>query len=264
MNIILRELRAHSKSLLIWVVSMFAVSLMWTAEFSAYYKNPEMLEILDAIPQAMLEAFFMANANFTTLTGFISVVIIYYYIMLGAHAVLLGSNIISKEERDKTTEFFLTLPISRQKVLLCKFASSMIISLMINVACIASIYVFTTQYEKEAGFNTFMLLIALAMFLIQMIFVSMGMFISALVKQFKKSSSYAVSILTVLYLLSVIFALSEDLDYLKYVTPFKYFEPYFILTNNALDGTYVVISVVFTLVMVLSAYIVYPKRDLRL
>ena len=234
------------------------------SRFSAYYNNPEMSDILDAMPQALLDAFSMGNANLTTLTGYVSVAVVYFYIMMGVHAVMLGSGIISKEERDKTAEFFLVLPVSRQKVIIMKLIAALINCIILNLVTIASIYAFAIPYERDSGFNRFMLLVLIAMFLIQMIFLSMGMGIAAIVRRYKKSSLYAVSILTGLYLVSVITALSDKVEKLKYLTPFKYFEPADILENDALEGVYVIIALSFITVMLAVTYLLYPKRDLRL
>ena len=264
MNIILRELKAYQKSLLIWLGCMIAFVAMFTAEFSAYYNNPEMSEILDAMPQALLDAFSMSNANLTTLTGFVSVAVIYFYIILGVHAVMLGSGIISKEERDKTAEFFLVLPVSRQRVIIMKLIAAVINCVVLNLVTIISIFAFAIPYDREPGFNRFMMLVLIAMFLIQMIFLSMGMGIAAAVKRYKKSSVYAVAILTGLYLVSVITALSDKVENLKYLTPFKYFEPADILKHDTLESVYVIIALCFIAAMLAVTYWLYPKRDLRL
>ncbi len=57
MNIFVRELKANLKSLLIWGVIVILFVMVGVSKFSAYYNNPEMLAILDAMPPAMLAAF---------------------------------------------------------------------------------------------------------------------------------------------------------------------------------------------------------------
>ena len=74
MHVIKWELKANLKSLLIWCAIFTALIFMMTSEFSAYYNNPEMADIMKMFPEAMLKAFSMDNANLTTTTDRKSVV----------------------------------------------------------------------------------------------------------------------------------------------------------------------------------------------
>ncbi len=262
MNIIKRELRAHMKSLIIWSVSIIALVAMMTSEFSAYYNNPEMADILDAMPQPMLEAFSMAGANLTTVSGFISMASLYFYILLSIYAALLGSSIISKEERDKTAEFFLTLPVSRVKVIFCKVVSAIILCVVINIVTTLAVYGTTIQYDRGEEFNKFMLLMMSGIFIIQMIFMSVGMLLSAVVKRYKLSGKYSMILLFGLYAVSILVSLSDKLENFKYITPFKYFEANYILHQGNLEFKYLLLSMVIIVVSIAGTFIVYPRRDL--
>ena len=44
--------------------------------------------------------------------------------MATVHAAMLGADIISKEERDKTAEFLFVKPISRNKIIISKLLGS--------------------------------------------------------------------------------------------------------------------------------------------
>ena len=46
----------------------------------------------------------------------------YFVLMVSISAAMWGSDIISKEERDKTVEFALTLPVTRGRVVTAKTA----------------------------------------------------------------------------------------------------------------------------------------------
>lgn len=264
MNIIKRELRANMKSLLIWSGCIFAFIAMMMSEFSAYYNNPEMADILDAMPEALLKGLAMNNANLTTVSGFVSIASVYFYIMLGIFAVLLGSTIISKEERDKTVEFFLTLPVSRQKVIVSKWVAAVINCIIINLVTGLSVFATTVKYEPDNEFYTFLGLMLLAIFIIQLIFLSIGMLLAAIMKRYKKSGSYSISILLVTYILSIVVALSNKIEFMKYLTPFKYFEASYLLNESKLEGVYLLISFGIIVVAMAGTFIVYPKRDLHI
>ncbi len=264
MDIIKRELRANAKSLLIWSVVMVIFIIMMVSEFSAYYNNPEMADILDAMPEAMMQAFSLSGNNLTTPSGFISLASIYFYLVLGVFAVLLGSNIISKEERDKTAEFFLTLPISREQVILSKWIAAIINCAVISTVTGLAIIVTMLKYDIDSDFYQFIFLLMFAVFMVQMIFLSIGMLLSSVLKRYKASGKVSASILMALYMVSVISALSSNLENLKYITPFKFFEPNKLLQNGQYEIEYVLITIAIIAVCMIGTFLVYPKRDLHL
>jgi len=237
---------------------------MMTSEFSAYYNNPAMLDILDSMPKAILDAFSMSGSNLTTVSGFISMASFYFYLLLSIHAVLLGSTLISKEERDKTVEFLMTLPVARKKVIFSKLVAGILISVIMNLVVLISIYATTIPYDRGDGFNKFMILLMIAIFIIQMIFMSIGMLFGAIMKRYKKSGNYSLSLLLGLYFLYVIIGLSQSLEKLKYLTPFKYFESSLILKTGQLEGVYVLISISIIVVAIFFTFVVYSKRDLHI
>ncbi|MCK5155491.1 MAG: ABC transporter permease subunit, partial [Spirochaetales bacterium] len=242
MNIIKRELRANMKSLLIWICCIAAIIFMMMSEFSAYYNNPEMTAILDSMPKALMEAFSLDSANLTTVSGFVSMTSTYFSIMLGIYAVLLGNSIIAKEERDKTVEFFLTLPVTRQKVIFSKLISAVINCISINAATGLVIYITSVEYTPDSAFYKFLGLMLFTIFIIQMIFLSIGMLLAAIIKRYKKSGIYAVSILLITYILSILVGISDKIDFMKYLTPFKYFEAGSLLNKGRLDTVFLLLS----------------------
>jgi ABC-2 type transport system permease protein len=60
----------------------------------------------------------------------------------------------------------------------------------------------------------------------------------------------------------VLSGLSENLEFLKYVSPFKYFDPAMLLHESRIDITFVAISAGIIAVCLVGAYLTYSKRDL--
>lgn len=264
MHIIKRELRANAKSLLIWSGVMIVFILAMVSEFSAYYNNPEMADIFDSMPEAMMNAFSLTGSNLTTPSGYIGLTSVYFYLVLGVFAVLIGSNIISKEERDKTVEFLLTLPVSREQVILSKWVAAIINCITITIVTGFAIIGSMMKYDIDKAFYKFIFLLMIAIFMTQMIFLSIGMLLASVLKRYKASGKISASILMVLYMISVISALSSKLDNLKYLTPFKYFESSGILLNGKFELEYIMLTLGIVSVCIVGTFIIYPKRDLHL
>ena len=262
MNIFLRELRANIRSLLIWgvIVILFITAAM--LEFSGYHGNPEMMEVLNSMPPALLEAFQLNAFNFTTVTGFFGVMFIWFALLSSVFSVMLGSDIISKEERDKTVEFSLTLPIPRQKLITSKILAAVVNCIAFLLITWGISLVHVARYQPESEFYNFLSLCMLAIFIMQMIFLAVGIFLGCAMKHYKRANSVAVSLLLGIYFISIISGLQEELEFLKYVTPFKYFDPAILLRESSIDLTFVALSVGIIAVLIAGSYLTYSRRDL--
>jgi ABC-2 type transport system permease protein len=262
MNIFFRELKANFKSLLIWggIVILFVV--VGISKFSAYYGNPELLAILNNVPPAMLAALNLNAFNLTTITGFLGVMFLYFALILSISAVMWGSDIISKEERDKTVEFALTLPVTRGKLITAKIATVVVNSIVLLLLTWVTTLVNMAKYQPDSEFFKFLALSMLAIFIMQMIFLAVGVFLGCAMKQHKRAGSVAVSILLGTYFLSIISGLSKDLDFLKYFSPFKYFDPAVLLRESRIELPFVGLSIGIIAVCLVAAYLTYSKRDL--
>jgi ABC-2 type transport system permease protein len=81
-------------------------------------------------------------------------------------------------------------------------------------------------------------------------------------KQYKRASSVAVSIILTAYFLSILSGLKQNLEFLKYFTPFKYFDAGELFRNGQMSGTYLLLSAAIIVVCVAAAYLAYNRRDL--
>jgi len=95
-----------------------------------------------------------------------------------------------------------------------------------------------------------------------MIFLAVGIFLGCAMKHYKQSSAVAIALLLGTYFLSVLSGLSEDLEFLKYFTPFEYFDPARLLHESSIDLAYVGLSAGIIAVCLVGAYLTYSRRDL--
>ncbi|MGC9335307.1 MAG: ABC transporter permease subunit, partial [Anaerolineae bacterium] len=248
MNIFVRELKANFRSLLIWGVIVVLFVTVGVSKFSAYYNNPEMLAILDQMPPALMSAFNFQAFNLTTLSGFFGVMFTYFALLLSIAAAMWGSDIISKEERDKTVEFSLTLPVTRSRLVTAKSLAALVNCIGLLLITWGASVVSAAQYQPDSDFCAFLRLCMLALFIMQLIFLAIGVFLGCAMRRYKRAGAVAVSVLLGTYFLSVISGLSRDLDFLKYLSPFKYFDAGVLLREARLDVTFVLLSAGIVLV----------------
>ena len=262
MNIFLRELKANLKSLLIWSGIIVLLIMIAVTKFSAFAGDPEMLKMLDSLPPVMLDALNMRAFNLTTLSGFYGIMFIYFGLMGAIAAAMWGSEIISKEERDKTVEFSLVLPVSRGQVVTAKALAALVncaafvlITWMVSVGAVQS-------YQPDQAYYDFLALEMQAMFAIELIFLAVGLLLGCAMRQYKLSGSTAVGIILLTYFMSIISGMQAELDFLKYFTPFRYFNASDLFRTGQLDGAYVALSAALIVGCVTAAYWAYARRDL--
>jgi len=262
MNIFWREVKGNLRSLLIWGVIVVLFTWMGVSKFSAYFENPEMLAILDSMPPAMLAAFNMTAFNLTTISGFFGLMFTYYALMLGIAAAMWGSDIISKEERDKTVEFSLTLPVTRGRVVTAKALAALMNCIGLLLITWGISLAVAQGYQPDGGFFKFLALCMAALFMLELIFLAIGIFLGCAMKRYKRAGAVAVSLLLGTYFLSILSALNKDLDWLKYLTPFKYFDAGLLLRESRFDLLFVGLAAAIVVACMAGAYLTYARRDL--
>ncbi len=262
MNIFFRELRANLKSLIIWCVVLVLLVIGGAAKFTAYYHDPSMLAVLDALPKGMVDALELKAFNLTTVTGFYGIMMIYYALMGGIAAAMWGSDSISKEERDKTVEFSLVLPVSRGRVVTGKLLAALVNCIIFVLVTWGVSLAVAQQFQPEQDFNKFLTLEMAGMFIIELIFLAVGLLLGCSMKQYKQSGNIAIGVILVTYFLSVMSGMQANLDFLKYFSPFKYFDAGVLLRSGKLDPMYILLSAAIIAVCVIAAYWTYNKRDL--
>ncbi len=262
MNIFVREMKSNLRSLLIWGVIVILFISIGFSKFAAYENNPELVAILDGLPPAVLSAFNLEAFNLTTITGFFGVMFTYFALILSIAAAMWGSDIISKEERDKTVEFALTLPVTRSKVVTAKGLAALVNCIGLLLITWGATLASAQSYQTNAEFYRFLNLSMLALFLMQLIFLAIGLFLGCALKQYKRAASVAVSLLLGTYFLSILSSLNEDLRFLEYFSPFKYFDPGALLRDSRMDITFVALSAAIIVASIVGAYLTYTRRDL--
>ena len=218
--------------------------------------------VMDSVPPAMLAALNMNAFNLTTVTGFYGVMFTYFALILSISAAMWGSDIISKEERDKTVEFSLTLPVTRGKLVTAKAAAVMVNCIVLLLITWGITLVNAGKYQPDSAFYDFVSITMLAFLFMQMIFLAIGIFLGCAMKQHKRAGSVAVSLLLGSYFVSIISGLSKNLEFLKYISPFRYFDPALMLRESKLEITFVLLSGAIVVVSLAGAYLSYSKRDL--
>lgn len=262
MNIFIHELKSNIKSLLIWSVIIGLLIVIAVAKFSGFADNPEMLSLFDSMPDAVIQVMQVEVFNLTTLTGFFGLMFLYFSLMGAMAAVLWGTGIISKEERDKTVEFSLVLPVSRNHVITFKALAALIYCVAYVLITWGIALVLVRTYQPDPAFYKFLTLEMLAMFLIEIIFLSVGLLLGCSMKQYKLAGSAGVAFILGTYFLSILIDLTDKTRFLRVFSPFKYFNVGELYNTGRFEGIYLFLTAGIVIICLAVAYFMYNRRDL--
>ena len=261
MTLVKHELRQGKTSFLIWTVSIGFLLATCIFLFPEMKGQMESVNDVFASMGSFTEAFGMDRLNFGTLTGFYAVECGNVLGLGGAfYAALCAVGILSKEEKDKTSEFLLTHPVNRKRVITEKLFSVLIqitaMNIIVYALALGSIAaVGETIPLKEIS------LIHLAYYLLQIELAGICFGISAFLK--KGSVGVGLGIAVIMYFLNLIANIADVAEFLKYITPYGYCEGADIVSNGSLDGTLVAIGAVIGIVGIIIAYLKYTKKDIN-
>lgn len=265
MNIFLREMKANRKSLIIWCIGMILMIISGMSKFAGYASSGmDINDIMAIFPKSLLNVMGISGFDLSTAIGFYGVLFLYLILLAASHAVMMGTNIISKEERDKTSEFLLVKPVSRSKVITSKLLAVLLNVAILNIVTFITSLFIVNYFNKDNESLGTILMLMIGMFILQLIFMSIGSLSAATIKKSKAAISTATGILLITFMLYMATNMNERLENLRYITPFKYFEAESIILGNGIDPFFIILSVIIIGVALVGTYGLYKKRDLNL
>lgn len=262
MNIFLRELKANRKALIIWSVCMFLLVLSGMGKYTAY-SSGQSNDVFAKMPYSIKALLGIGSFDVTTMKGYFAMLFLYIELTAAVHAVLLGAGIIAKEERDKTTEFLMIKPVSRTTIITSKLLAALVNIFILNIVSLVSSIVMVAAYNKGNDISSEIEMFILSMFIVQLIFLSIGTALASFIRNPKSSGSLSVGILLVSFVISKITDLTDKLNVLNILSPFKYFSYENMAAGNGLNIGIVILSLLLVAAFSASTYFFYQKRDLN-
>ena len=260
MTLVFHELRRNSLSLIIWSA---VIAFMLGVCIVIY---PEMASQMDELSSMMSDmgsfssAFGMDQLNFGEFMGYFAIECGNTLGLGGAmFAAIVGATALAKEEKDGTAEFLLTHPISRTRIITDKLIAVILQVAILSVASMAVSFLAILAVGVEAEFGK-LALVFLAFFLLQIEFAAITFGISA----FMKSGPVGVGLGLVfgLYLVNILSNLTEELEVLKYITPFAYADGTHIVPEGSIDLKYLAVGLALAVLGIAAAYVKYNKKDI--
>ena len=264
MNIYKHEFKMNLKSVVIWSVSIALLILVYLSAFTAIAVDAEMMnEMMASFPEELLIAFGMTDMDLSTVLGFYGVIFLFCQICLAIQAANYGFSLVSIEERELTADFLLAKPVGRTKILTSKLLSAITGLTITNIVVWVSSFIIINMVRDGKEYETkALLLLLLSIVIFQLFFLSVGMLISLLVKRVRNVTPFSMALVFGMYVLSAFGGMLGE-DKLEIISPFKHFEPTYIIKNVEYDLPLVLISVFAILISVVGSYVLYSKRNIH-
>ncbi|MDP4093145.1 MAG: ABC transporter permease subunit [Bacillota bacterium] len=265
MNIFLRELKAHRKSLIIWCICMVFLIAASMGKYEGLSSSGQsMSELLNDFPKSLKAIFGMGTFDIAKVSGYFAVMFLFIQLMAAVHAAMLGADIISKEERDKTSEFLFVKPVSRTSIISSKLSAALVNVVILNLVTFISSLALVGKYSKGEAVSGDITKLMIGMFIVQLIFMSVGSGIAAISKNPKTATAVSTGILLTTFILAELIDVSGKIDFLKFLTPFKYFSPDTLMYGGAFGLGFLAFSVLIIAVTFGMTYKFFSARDLRI
>ncbi len=260
MVLFLHELKRGRLSLIIWslaVAYMLAICVFIYPEIGSQMDE---MTAMFADMGAFSEAFGMDRINFGEFLGFFAVECGEMMgIGGGIFAAILGIGALSKEENDKTADFLLTHPVSRTSVVTAKLLSVVAQIVVFNLVIILITGVSILAIGEEPSLKKLALLF-LSYFILQLEIAIVCFAISAFMK--KKGVGIGLGLTVALYFMNLISNITEDMEFLKYLTPYAYTESASVMESEKLEWKFVFIGLGVMAVAIIAAFKKYNSKDI--
>lgn len=263
-NLYLKELKRNRKNLITWS----AITVGFTVLLLAIYPSMEdmgkdLTTMMEKLPAELGKALGMDANTWSNVLGFYSTYFgIYIVLLIGIFTMSTGATIISKEERDGTSEFLFTKPITRATIFKTKTTALFTLMAIIIIVQLLSAIVMLLVVGKNVDWHALAVMQFHGIILI-LFFTCLGQLISFYFEPKRNFMGMVVGIIFGCYFINAISKTSESVEWLGYISPFHYLD--FTPLDPGYDvnwiGTSSIVAISIGLVMYSKSLLL--KKDLR-
>ncbi len=261
MNIIKMDLKLTRKNFIIWTISLSIITVLTSLFFSSFKESMDVIEkLLKAFPKSIMDSMGVDLNVFSSFPAYLSYIIGYILIASCIYSMQLGLNITSKEKTIGMSDFLVTKPINRTKIVIYKYIASIIrIGLLTLLLFIVSIVLNSFYGNSNRGS---IISIFISILLIECFFIALGAFISSLMKQNKNILPISMVTVFVMFFITMIERMFKD-DKLKYLSPFSHMDISKIVVTNTFDNKLVVLNIILTMLLFMLSILIYNREDFK-
>lgn len=261
-----RTIQNRKISLIVYCLAGILLLWMYVAMFPSIQQQAEIFtEIMEGYPEGFLKAFGIDESfNFSTIENFLSIEqfsLVWPIILIFIIVSLAGSGISGEIERG-TAEILLSRPVSRLKIFFGRYLAGLFTLLVFTIFSVFAISPLSELHNIDYIFENYITFSILG-FLFGWAVFSLAMMFSALFSEKGKTYMLTAGILVVMYVLNLVAALKENLQDLKFLSFFHYFNYQGALIHNTIELETIWVFAAVIIFCTLIGAICFSKRDIR-
>lgn len=259
-----RELKVNLKNFLIWTIILISLFMIVFLIYPSIMnsENTKMLnEMMTMFPKEVLTAFNMDISSIDTAFGWMKTEgFVFVLLITSIYSGILGSNILLKEENDKTIEYLNMLPITRKNIVLTKVIVSVIY--IILMVLILGIFNFIGLSLIEDFSKKEFILLSITPIFSSLVTFFLCLFISTFTNKTKKMLGISLGIVFISYFFQIISEMSESVEFLKYFSIFTLADIRNVITKVTINPVMVIIAFILSGLFLTLTLIHYEKKEL--
>ena len=264
-NLFLKEMRRNASSLMIWMIVITFLIVLTMSVYRTFMDNQsKIVGMLSLIPKGALQFKGISNFNdLLSVLGFYSVNNIIYMMVLGSiFAIVLSSNILLKEEYNKTAEYLLTRPVTRSEIFFSKLAVLLLNVFLLNlVTSLAGFICIELVKRGPFSIGSFLILSTYTL-LLNILFAAIGLFISTLIKRAKPVTTFSIGLVLILYFIYTLSKITESASKIGYISPFRFANVDAINPHYALEFWHLAYFIGISLLLTGLSCRIYIRKDI--
>lgn len=260
MNIMIfkNTISTRKTSTFVWALSMGLFGFLFTAMHQNFAGN--ITQFADTFPEG-LSAFIGDIALAAEPAGFLGVELygLFLPMVLAVVGLGFGASAIGREEEAGTLEVLLASPISRSRIIMQKFAAIKTSLFIIAAATWVAIAIGSVLFV----FNVDLFHVALASlsaFLLGLIYATAALCAQSITGKRGIGIGFGAGLLAITYFADIVSKLIESLSFLKYVSPFYYFDVSNVLFGKGSLSNFIILATI-SIVFYLIAHTAFVQRD---
>lgn len=259
-----REMKINLKSFIIWtsiLIGLFLVVFLMYPSIIDSGNMQMMDEMMAMFPEEVLKAFNMDISTIDTAFGWLKTEgFVFVLLITGVYSGILGSNILLKEESDKTIEYLNSVPVSRKKIVINKIICG-ILYIVLMVVILGIFNYIGLSLNGDFDRKSYLLLSITPIFSSMVIF-AICLFLSTFTHKTKKTLGISLGIVFASYFLKIISEMGESTEFLKYISVFTLADIRDVIVNVSINPLMVVLSVGIAAVLIIFTMIHYERKEL--
>ena len=271
MNIVNFEVKRHFKSSIVWALICSAIIILFMSFFPSM-RNSGIQELvskkMSAVPEGFMEAFGLDDmVDFTDIMQYLAYTIQYISMAISIYALILGSNSLLSEEAEGTIEFLYAQPVDRNKIVGSKMLSNAYL-LFQCILIIGAVTMGISAIFKPEDYDLFKLLVDIKVVFIGItfsayIYFSIGLLLSTILKPSQNTTAISIGVFFITYVIGVLSRLKDNLEWLKFFSPFDYALPMDIV-RYGWENKYIVAGIFVMLFCIIFTFIIFNRKDMKI